>query len=163
MQDIQTFEGDERRYVLLLDVRYGIFFNRLQSRVYRHILTALGFAQVVAGSAAVVSVVAAIPPLAASAGVVMAALGAVSALIDVGGRSARFDEHARAYGELDAEAAELAIDVLATRLSRLQMTPPEGEIDALANPAYNANLIANGRGDAVVHLSLLECAFAACA
>lgn len=156
MDPIERYSDDERRYTLVLDVRYGAAFNRLQSRLYAHALTALSVLQIAAGSAAVVSVVSQSAVLATLSGIGIAALGAIGAVIDVGGRAARFDDHRRRFAETDAIASTLDLDDLGRRVSTLQGSGPAGEVDALAQPAYNENLRTNGRGDALVPLRRWE-------
>jgi len=155
MENVESYRDDERRYVLVLDARFGMTFNRLQQRFYAHMLTAISLLQIVAGSAAVTALVTRSVALSAAAGVVIAIVGAVGAIIDLGGRAARFDEHSRRYAELDARSLRLSTEELSERLSELQASGPAGEIDALSQPAYNANLRANGRDDAVVPVTAL--------
>lgn len=156
MKSIETAAGDATRYERWLDVRYGSHYNRLHARLYGHIATAINLIQIVAGSAAFVAAIQDWRALALAAGLVVAVVGAISAVVDPSGRAARFDVHARRYGALDAVADTLPVPDLEQRLSLLQIDVQPGEVAALEQPAYNRNVIENGRPDAVVRVSRWE-------
>lgn len=153
MESIDRYADDERRYGLVFDTRYGIFYNQAHAKLYGRALMAASLVQIIAGSAAVVSVITKDPALATATGILIAIVGAIGALVDLGGRAARFNARAAQYSELDAEAGTLSNDELSRRLSALQRDTIDGEIDALCEPARNAALQANGLDREMVALS----------
>lgn len=156
MKDIAIAAEDERRYQRWLDVRYGRAFNHLNARLYQRMATTINALQIAAGAATVAAAFASWDLGLKALGATVAVAAATAIVLDPAARAARFEAHARRYGELDIRADTLAIDDLERELHVLQQEALPGEIAALAPVAYNRNLQQNGRDDAQMPASVFE-------
>jgi len=149
-----TIQGYPRtRSEALLDVGFGATYNELNSRIYRRAHNWLSFAQAVLGSAAFAFIWAKDVTLSGYAGLAIAVLVGLDVSFDLSGRAAKFEAHARRYKELLRAAPRLGDAELDDMLRALQAEVQDGEIKTLELPAYNRNLLAQGRPDAVVPTS----------
>src|SRR5260363_86219 len=136
----------ENHYEAVLDVRYGWRFIELNERFYQRLDGLLGFICYFGGSATLIGVLAHHPVFTTIASLCVASAGVLNHLISAS-RKAYAHAIARAkYAALDARAPRLKLEELDAELKRLQGNSPNG-IRALSMPAFNTNLLSNGRPD----------------
>ncbi|CCD28966.1 conserved hypothetical protein [Candidatus Glomeribacter gigasporarum BEG34] len=147
-----TMNYPRTHYEAVLDVRYGWRFNELNERFYQRLDGLLGFICYFGGSATLIGVLAHHPVFTTIASLCVASAGVLNHLISAS-RKAYAHAIARAkYAALDARAPRLKLEELDAELKRLQGNSPNG-IRALSMPAFNTNLLSNGRPDKIQSLT----------
>jgi hypothetical protein len=139
-------------YQAQLDARYGRCFQELNERFYQHVDFIFGAITLLGGSAIVATVTADHKVLAAISTAVVAISAIVERLVGAVERRVQHREMKRRFAELDASASSLSLADFDAKLKSLQNDGPVN-IGALALPAYNANLLAEGHSDHVLSLS----------
>lgn len=142
-------------YEALLDVRFGRQYNDLNARLYRRFDLFFGFVGLFGGSSAFIAALGEYRTLGVIAGAAIAALAVVERLVMPVEKAIAHEELGRRFSALDEEAGTLDLPTLERELKRLQGTGPSG-FYSLKIPAYNANLLANGRPDCTVLASRWE-------
>jgi hypothetical protein len=135
-----------------LDVRFGQHYNDLNARLYRRLDFGFGFVGLFGGTGAFVAALGEYRTLGLIAGAVLAASAVIERLVRPVEKAVEHDACRLRFADLDARIEQLALADVERELKRLQSTGPSG-FHALKIPAYNVNLIANGRPDFVLNES----------
>lgn len=140
-------------YEATLDVRFGCHYNDMNARLYRRLDLCFGFVGLFGGSSAFIAALGQYRTLGVVAGATIAALAVVERLVRPVEKAIEHEECRRRFSDLDQRIDALDLPVLERELKRLQGSGPSG-IHSLKIPAYNANLLANGRPDCVARASI---------
>lgn len=136
-------------YEATLDVRFGCHYNEMNARLYRHLDYFFGFVGLFGGSSAFIAALGSYRTLGMIAGASVAAIAVAERLVGPVAKAIAHEEHQRRFSALGMEADSLELSALDRELKGLQGSGPSG-FHSLKIPAYNINLIANGRPDRVV-------------
>ncbi|ONN64811.1 hypothetical protein BTM36_22175 [Herbaspirillum sp. VT-16-41] len=138
-----------------MDLKFGIRFNEMNACFYRRLDFIFGFVGLFAGSGAFLAAIGEYRTL----GIVTGALVAAVAVIE---RLAQPIEHAighaalkERYAEVLSRTDEMELPAIERELRLLQAKSPTG-LSALSVPAYNANVLSNGRSDYVMPTNLWQ-------
>lgn len=140
------------KYQVDLEVRYGIQFNAANERLFRRLKFLFDFLSLFAGSAAFAGAIAKDPLLAGIAGLGLAALAIINQLIAPGEVAVRFNEAYRRFTNLDRRTHEMRPSEIRNAIGEIRADAPWG-VSSLGAVAYNRNLLANGREDALMPVS----------
>jgi hypothetical protein len=148
-----TVRADNRTiYEATLDIRYGCRFNDMNARLYRSMDFMFGFIGLFGGSGALIAAIGGYKALGVIAGALIAAVAVIERLVRPIEKAVEHDDAKRRYADLSARASEITLQELDKELTALQANAPSG-FSALEIPAYNANLLANGRPEYSVEAS----------
>lgn len=128
---------------LTFDTQYGYFFNLACERFYKRIDLGCNFVQLFGGSAAAIAVTNGRPNWIVGAGLALAAVAAISLLIQP---AVKAEQHLQAkcrYLALSAQATKISYDEWSLELNEVRHSSPAG-VKSLAVPAYNDTLDATG-------------------
>jgi hypothetical protein len=139
---------------LVFEANYGYWFNLANERLWRRIDFALNFAQLVGGSATVISFISNMPRIGIAIGLSLSIVGALSLLLQAGVKAQQHDQAKCRFLELRRPAPDMGDDELQRRVLDAQRAL--AGVRSLANPAYNTTLEAMGLGGGQVKLNWPE-------
>jgi hypothetical protein len=141
---------DERtKYEAELDVKYGWRYNEMNARFQRRLDFIFGFIGLFGGSGAFIAAIGEYKTLGIVAGAMVAAVAVIERLTHPVEYSIAHDTLKEKYAELLVRLPEMPLADIEKELKQLQAKSPCG-LTTLAIPAYNANVLSNGRSDYVI-------------
>ena len=140
------------KYEATLDVRFGLCYNDMNARLYRRFDSIFGFVGLFGGSGALIAAIGGYKPLGIVAGALVAALAVIERLVRPIEKAVLHDDFKARYASLNARMSDAELPDIERDLVTLQAQAPSG-FHALKLPAYNANLLANGRPDYMANTS----------
>lgn len=126
-----------------LDVLYGVQFNDLNERFYRRLDGIFSITTILGGSAVFAAFLAHAPVLSGGIGVLIAIVAYLDREVRPAQKAVQCALHRDKFGDLSTRMADLELKELDRELRLLQAKAPP-TINALAMPAYTANLQSNG-------------------
>lgn len=145
----------EARYTIALDIRYGMCYNHMQARLLSRLDKCLKITEVLLGSTAFVSFINGRAEFAGIAGLLLAIITAVKFAVDFGELAEQAQTQRRRFADLLLIADSLPLDPLRGQLMAVQSGDAPA-IESLRLPAYNRNLVEQGRAECVADLSWRE-------
>ncbi len=140
-------------YKAALESQYGIQLNQLNETFYGRWDRLLTFASLLAGAGVTVNFFQSLGPFwNGILGLIVASCAAVQAIWQPANCAAAHREGKKTFFALDAVVRGLSIDEAFARIGAIRASLPAG-FDALAQPAYNRTLRANGHPPIELHWS----------
>ncbi len=156
MQEPRTYE--RTAYEAKLDVAYGVCFNEINARFYRHLDLIFGFIGLFGGTAVFTAAIGDWQGVSLVAGALVAASAIFERLIRPVEQALRHDEMTRRFVELRVlieGQPGMSIEAINSGLYALQGSGPSG-IASLAPIAYNQVVTSAGRTDFQIEISFWQ-------
>ena len=143
------------KYEAELDLAYAVALSTIHCRLFQNIARSIGWLNLFAGSASVVTLLIGHPRITLALGILIAALSGYDLYFKPGETAAAHARDKRAFLKLQSRAAPMTFQQIDAGLARIRADAAP-TLEALARPVFNDNLRTHGRPEYCVPLTRWE-------